>query len=98
MIGCVTISGLGITITQVVIALAQNSLVLALVLTAIAGIVLGMGMPRTPTDIDMVALLVAAALRLIKPRLATDLAGPGVLALIAGRESRVRKRSRTRSA
>jgi TRAP-type uncharacterized transport system fused permease subunit len=48
VIGVVTITGLGITFTQVVLTLAQNSLVLALVLTAIAGIILGMGMPATP--------------------------------------------------
>jgi len=64
VIGCVTITGLGITFTQVVIALAQNSLVLALVLTAIAGIVLGMGMPTTPAYIVMVALLVPAVVKL----------------------------------
>jgi TRAP transporter 4TM/12TM fusion protein len=64
VIGCVTITGLGITFTQVVLALAQNSLVLALVLTAIAGIVLGMGMPTTPAYIVMVALLVPAIIKL----------------------------------
>jgi TRAP transporter 4TM/12TM fusion protein len=64
VIGCVTITGLGITFTQVVIALAQNSLVLALVLTAMAGIVLGMGMPTTPAYIVMVALLVPAVVKL----------------------------------
>ena len=64
VIGCVTITGLGITFTQLVVALAQNSLVLALVLTAIAGIVLGMGMPTTPSYIVMVALLVPAIIKL----------------------------------
>jgi TRAP transporter 4TM/12TM fusion protein len=64
VIGCVTITGLGITFTQVVIALAQNSLVLALVLTALAGIVLGMGMPTTPAYIVMVSLLVPALMKL----------------------------------
>jgi TRAP transporter 4TM/12TM fusion protein len=64
VIGCVTITGLGITFTQVVIALAQDSLVLALVLTALAGIVLGMGMPTTPAYIVMVALLVPALIKL----------------------------------
>jgi TRAP transporter 4TM/12TM fusion protein len=64
VIGCVTITGLGITFTQVVIALAQNSLLLALVLTAIAGIVLGMGMPTTPAYIVMVSLLVPAIIKL----------------------------------
>jgi TRAP transporter 4TM/12TM fusion protein len=64
VIGCVTITGLGITFTQMVIALAQNSLVLALVLTALAGIILGMGMPTTPAYIVMVALLVPALIKL----------------------------------
>jgi TRAP-type uncharacterized transport system fused permease subunit len=64
VIGCVTITGLGIVFTQWVVALAQNSLVLALVLTALAGIVLGMGMPTTPAYIVMVALLVPAVIKL----------------------------------
>jgi TRAP transporter 4TM/12TM fusion protein len=64
VIGCVTITGLGITFTQVVIALAQDSLLLALVLMALAGIVLGMGMPTTPAYIVMVSLLVPATIKL----------------------------------
>lgn len=64
VIGCVTITGLGIVFTQVVIDLAQNTLFLALLLTAIAGIVLGMGMPTTPAYIVMVALLVPAIIKL----------------------------------
>ncbi|HEU0200621.1 MAG TPA: TRAP transporter permease [Burkholderiaceae bacterium] len=67
VIGCVTITGLGITFTQMVVALAQNSLVLALVLTALAGIILGMGMPTTPAYIVMVALLVPAVIKLGAP-------------------------------
>ena len=64
VIGCVTITGLGIVFTQGVVALAQNSLILALVLTALAGIVLGMGMPTTPAYIVMVSLLVPAIIKL----------------------------------
>jgi TRAP transporter 4TM/12TM fusion protein len=64
VIGCVTITGLGIVFTQLVVGLAQNSLVLALVLTALAGIILGMGMPTTPSYIVMVALLVPAIIKL----------------------------------
>ena len=64
VIGCVTITGMGISFTQFVLALAQNMLLLALVLTAIAGIVLGMGMPTTPAYIVMVALLVPALIKL----------------------------------
>jgi TRAP transporter 4TM/12TM fusion protein len=64
VIGVVTITGLGIVFTQWVIALSQSSLVLALILTAMAGIVLGMGMPTTPAYIMMVALLVPAVIKL----------------------------------
>jgi TRAP transporter 4TM/12TM fusion protein len=66
VIACVTITGLGIEFTQIVVGLSQNSLILALVLTAMAGIVLGMGMPTTPAYIMMVALLVPAVVHLGK--------------------------------
>ena len=64
VIGVVTITGLGIVFTQFVIHLSQDSLVLALVLTGMAGIILGMGMPTTPAYIVMVALLVPAIIKL----------------------------------
>ena len=64
VIGVVTITGLGITFTEVVIGLSQNYLLLALILTAMAGIVLGMGMPTTPAYIVMVSLLVPALIKL----------------------------------
>ncbi|HLS87877.1 MAG TPA: TRAP transporter large permease subunit, partial [Burkholderiales bacterium] len=64
VIACVTITGLGIVFTQMVVGLSQESLVLALVLSAMAGIILGMGMPTTPAYIMMVALLVPAIIKL----------------------------------
>jgi TRAP transporter 4TM/12TM fusion protein len=64
VIGSTTITGLGITFTQLVVALSQNMLPLALLLTAIAGIVLGLGLPTTPSYIVMVALLVPALIKL----------------------------------
>jgi TRAP-type uncharacterized transport system fused permease subunit len=64
VIACVTITGLGIVFTQIVVALAQDTLILALILTAMAGIILGMGMPTTPAYIMMVALLVPALIKL----------------------------------
>jgi len=67
IIGATTITGLGIVFTQVVLELALNSLVLALVLTAIAGLVLGLGLPTTPSYILMVALLVPALIKLGAP-------------------------------
>jgi TRAP transporter 4TM/12TM fusion protein len=64
VIAVVTLSGLGIVFTQFVIGLAQDTLLLALVLTMCAGIVLGMGMPTTPAYIIMTALLVPALVKL----------------------------------
>ncbi len=69
IIGIVILTGLGITFTQWVVGLSQNTLLLALVLTMAAGIILGMGMPTTPAYIIMVSLLVPALVKLgvVKP-------------------------------
>lgn len=64
VIGSITITGLGIVFTQIVIELANNYILLALLVTAIAGIILGMGMPTTPAYIVMVALLVPALIKM----------------------------------
>jgi TRAP transporter 4TM/12TM fusion protein len=64
VIGVILLSGVAIEFTAVVVNLAQDHLLLALVLTAIAGIILGMGLPTTPAYIIQVALLVPAVVKL----------------------------------
>jgi len=64
VIGTITLTGLGLSFTGVVLALSMNSLVLALLLTMVAGILLGMGLPTTPAYIVQVALLVPALVKL----------------------------------
>jgi TRAP transporter 4TM/12TM fusion protein len=64
VIGIIALTGVGITFTQIVVNVAGSSLLLALVLTMIAGIILGMGMPTTPAYIVMVSLLVPALIAL----------------------------------
>jgi len=64
VIGSITLTGLGISFTNAIVDLAQNSLLLALALTAVAGIILGMGMPTTPAYIVMVSLMVPAIIKL----------------------------------
>jgi TRAP transporter 4TM/12TM fusion protein len=64
VIGVIAQTGLGLTFTSLVKAAAQDMLLPALVLTMIAGIILGMGMPTTPAYIVQVALLVPALVRL----------------------------------
>jgi TRAP transporter 4TM/12TM fusion protein len=64
VIGAIAQTGLGLTFTSFVLAVAQESLVPALVLTMLAGIILGMGLPTTPAYIIQVALLVPALVKL----------------------------------
>ena len=64
VIGIIGLTGVGISFTQVVVNVAQQSLLLALLMTMVAGIILGMGMPTTPAYIVMVSLLVPALVTL----------------------------------
>ncbi len=64
VIGSTTITGLGISFSQMVVAMSQDMLPVALLLTAIAGLILGLGLPTTPAYIVMVALLVPALVKL----------------------------------
>ncbi|MBX3502415.1 MAG: TRAP transporter permease [Alphaproteobacteria bacterium] len=64
VIGIISLTGVGIDFTGLVVRLSQDSLIPALVLTALAGIVLGMGLPTTPAYIIQVALLVPALVKL----------------------------------
>ncbi|MGQ9370156.1 TRAP transporter permease [Azospirillum sp. ST 5-10] len=67
VIGVITLTGAGLSFSAFVIGAANETLLLALVLTMTAGIVLGMGMPTTPAYIIQVALLVPALVKLGVP-------------------------------
>jgi TRAP transporter 4TM/12TM fusion protein len=67
IIGVITLTGAAMDFTAVVLKAAQEMLLLALLLTMLAGIVLGMGMPTTPAYIVMVSLLVPAIIKLGAP-------------------------------
>lgn len=67
VIGVITLTGLGIEFTSLVLTVAQDSLIVALILSALAGIILGMGMPTSPAYIMQVALLVPAIVKLGVP-------------------------------
>jgi len=64
IIGVIALTGAAINFTAVVLDLSRDMLPLALLLTMVAGIVLGMGMPTTPAYIVMVSLLVPAIIKL----------------------------------
>jgi TRAP transporter 4TM/12TM fusion protein len=67
IIGVITLTGAAIDFSAVVIRMAQDALLLALVLTALAGLILGLGMPTTPAYIVMVALLIPILIKLGAP-------------------------------
>ena len=64
VIGVIALTGTGLQFTSLVLAAAKDSLIPALVLTMIAGIILGMGMPTTPAYIVQAALLIPALIKL----------------------------------
>ena len=64
VIGAIAQTGLGLSFTGIVLTVAQEHLIPALMLTMIAGIILGMGLPTTPAYIIQVALLVPALIKL----------------------------------
>lgn len=64
VVGSINISGIGINFSNFVISAANDTLLYALLLSMIAGVILGMGMPTTPAYIVQVALLVPALVKL----------------------------------
>jgi len=64
VVGVIDITGLGLDFSNFVIEAAQDTLIIALLMSMVAGIILGMGMPTTPAYIVQVALLVPALVAL----------------------------------
>ena len=64
VIGVIYLTGLGLEFTDLVLTAAGNHMLIALILTMIAGILLGMGMPTAPAYIMQTALLVPALVKL----------------------------------
>jgi TRAP transporter 4TM/12TM fusion protein len=64
VIGVINLTGIGLKFTSFVLFVAGDSLIPALILTMIAGIILGMGMPTTPAYIVQAALLIPALIKL----------------------------------
>jgi TRAP transporter 4TM/12TM fusion protein len=64
IVGIVTLTGVGLNLSSIVVDLASGSLYLGLFLTMIACLVLGMGVPTTPTYIIMATLTAPALVAL----------------------------------
>jgi len=71
--GVISVSGLGPNLTSLLRALSGGSIVILLVITAIACIILGMGMPTTVTYIILVSMLATPLVQFGIPELAAHL-------------------------
>ncbi|WP_225332847.1 TRAP transporter permease [Halomicrobium urmianum] len=71
--GVISVSGLGPNLVALIRAVAGDSLVLLLLITAVASIILGMGMPTTVTYIILVSMLGTALTGFGIPELAAHL-------------------------
>ncbi|MGI5838789.1 MAG: TRAP transporter permease [bacterium] len=63
IVGIISLTGVGVKFTSVVLALASGRLFLALILTAIVTVILGMGMNITPTYILSASLAAPALIK-----------------------------------
>ncbi|MEW5913911.1 MAG: TRAP transporter permease [Thermodesulfobacteriota bacterium] len=64
IIGCVFVSGLGLKFTTVIVSLAGGNLWIALILTMIASLILGMGLTTTAVYITLAALVIPALVKM----------------------------------
>jgi TRAP transporter 4TM/12TM fusion protein len=64
IIGVINLTGLGLKFTSLILFIAGDSLIPALIFTMFAGIILGMGLPTTAAYIVQAALLIPALIKL----------------------------------
>jgi TRAP transporter 4TM/12TM fusion protein len=73
IIGVINLTGLGLKFTSLILVIAGNFLIPALIFTMLAGIILGMGLPTTAAYIVQAALLIPALIKLGVPIIAAHL-------------------------
>ena len=64
IIGCVFVSGMGLKFANIIVQLAGGSLWIALILTMIASLILGMGLTTTAVYITLAALVIPALIQM----------------------------------
>jgi TRAP-type uncharacterized transport system fused permease subunit len=69
--GVISLTGLGLSFASILISLAGNSILLLLILTMVASLILGMGLPTTACYIILAILTAPALANLGAPPLAT---------------------------
>jgi TRAP transporter 4TM/12TM fusion protein len=73
VVGVASLTGIGLRMSELIITLSQGNLFLALLLTAMGSIVLGMGLPTTAAYVVLAALGAPALIQLEVPTLAAHL-------------------------
>lgn len=73
VVGVVNYSGLALKFTSLLLQLGRQNLLLVLFLTAVATIILGMGLPTTPAYIVVASLMVPTIIRMEVPVIAAHL-------------------------
>lgn len=73
LIGMLSLTGLGMKFSSLLIALSMGNRIVLLALTAIAGLILGMGMPATPVYIILAVLVTPSLIEMGIPTLAAHL-------------------------
>lgn len=73
VVGVASLTGIGLRMSELIITVSQGNLFLALVLTALGSIVLGMGLPTTAAYVVLAALGAPALIQLGVPLLAAHL-------------------------
>ena len=64
VVGTIHQSGLGIRFTSLVVRMGHVSIYISIILAAIAGLIIGLGMPMTPSYVLMAALVIPGLIRL----------------------------------
>jgi TRAP transporter 4TM/12TM fusion protein len=78
IVGVINISGIGITLSQLIIEWSHSNLFIALILVSIAAIVLGMGLPTTAAYVVLVVLSAPALVGLMLDPATAALVSAGV--------------------
>ncbi|HPI98625.1 MAG TPA: TRAP transporter fused permease subunit, partial [Synergistales bacterium] len=73
IVGCVTLTGLGLKFADLIVALAHGQLYPALFLTMLASIIMGMGMPTTALYIILGSMVAPALVKMNVPIVAAHL-------------------------
>lgn len=73
IVGCLSMTGLSVKISGLIVSLAGSSTWLALLLTMIVALILGMGMPPVAAYIILASMIVPSLVNMGIPQLAADL-------------------------